>query len=155
MSDISKIDKNLLVESVLKKDGISFYDVRKEPFSVYGLYDCKNQPIFRRMPEDVASATNDGVVTLAKNTSGGRVRFSTDSPFVCIKVTMNTVLRFSQSVRKRPRSLPKQCFAPVRRILFATFYRRTQDRKGVCFHRLFPLPKRRPLALCRTAAKTR
>ena len=95
MSDISKIDKNLAIESVLNKDGISFYDVRKAPFSIYGLYDYKNQPIFRRLPEDVAKATNDGVVMLSKNTSGGRVRFSTDSPFVCIKVTMNTIHRFS------------------------------------------------------------
>ncbi|MBP3369715.1 MAG: hypothetical protein J6L85_03080 [Clostridia bacterium] len=94
-SSIEAIDKNLAVETVLNKDGISFYDVRTAPFSVYGLYDYKNQPIFCRLPKDVATATNDGVASLYKHTAGGRVRFCTDSEFVCIKATMNTVSIFS------------------------------------------------------------
>ena len=95
MSDISKIDKNFSVESVLNKDGVAFYDVRREPFCVYGLYDYKNQSRFMRIPEDVAKATNDGVAVLANCTSGGRVRFCTDSEFICIKVSMNTIMHFS------------------------------------------------------------
>ncbi|MBE6593853.1 MAG: hypothetical protein E7642_07690 [Ruminococcaceae bacterium] len=46
MNDLSKIDKNFAVESVLQKDGVAFYDVRKEPFEVYGLY-ARRIPIFR------------------------------------------------------------------------------------------------------------
>ena len=94
-SKIAELDKNFTVETVLKKDGISFYDVRKAPFSVYGLYDYKNQPHFRRLPEAVAKATSEGVTTLAKHTSGGRVRFSTDSEFICIKTKMNSISLFS------------------------------------------------------------
>ena len=94
-NDISKIDKNLSVETTLVKDGIYFYDVRCEPFRVYGLYDYKDQPHFRRLPADVAAATSDGVAALAKHTSGGRVRFCTDSPFVCIKTKMNSISLFS------------------------------------------------------------
>ena len=33
-NDISKIDKNFSVETTLVKDGIYFYDVRREPFRV-------------------------------------------------------------------------------------------------------------------------
>ncbi len=95
MSNISNIDKNLSVESVLNKDGISFYDVRRDPFEVYGLYDYKNQPTFCRLPKNVAQTTNDGVATLYNHTAGGRVRFSTDSEFICIRATMNNVCLFS------------------------------------------------------------
>lgn len=90
-NDISRIDKNLLVETTLLKDGVAFYDVRRDPFRVYGLYDYKNQPIFRRLPEEVAAATSDGVAHLSKHTAGGRVRFATDSDFICIKAKMNSI----------------------------------------------------------------
>jgi hypothetical protein len=90
-NDISRIDKNLSIETTLVKDGVAFYDVRRAPFSVYGLYDYKNQPIFRRLPEDVAAATSDGVAHLSKHTAGGRVRFATDSDFICIKAKMNSI----------------------------------------------------------------
>ena len=90
-NDISRIDKNLSIETTLVKDGVAFYDVRRAPFRVYGLYDYKNQPIFRRLPEDVAAATSDGVAHLSKHTAGGRVRFATDSDFICIKAKMNSI----------------------------------------------------------------
>ena len=47
-NDISRIDKNLSIETTLVKDGVAFYDVRRAPFSVYGLYDYKNQPDFKQ-----------------------------------------------------------------------------------------------------------
>ena len=75
---IDEIDKNLKVEKALGLDDVVFIDVRHDPFRVYGLYDYKNQPVFRRLPEDVARATNDGVYGLHIHTAGGRVRFSTD-----------------------------------------------------------------------------
>ena len=90
-NDISRIDKNLSVETTLLKDGVAFYDVRRDPFRVYGLYDYKNQPIFRRLPEEVAAATSEGVAHLSKHTAGGRVRFCTDSDFICIKAKMNSI----------------------------------------------------------------
>ena len=69
---------------VLKLEGIRFYDVREEPFRVYGLYDYKNEPEFRRMPKDVAEAVSPAVANLSRMTAGGRVRFSTSSPYVAI-----------------------------------------------------------------------
>ena len=88
---IDEIDKNLKVENALGLDDIVFIDVRRDPFSVYGLYDYKNQPVFRRLPEDVAMATNPGVHGLHIHTAGGRVRFSTDSPYIAIRCKMQSV----------------------------------------------------------------
>ncbi len=43
---------------------------------------------FRRLPDSVAKATNEGVFELCTNTAGGRVRFVTDSPYVAIKIRL-------------------------------------------------------------------
>ena len=91
---IDEIDKNLKVETTLGLTDVVFTDVRRDPFCVYGLYDYKNQPVFRRMPEDVARAVNDGVYGLHIHTAGGRVRFSTDSPYVAIRCKMQGVTQF-------------------------------------------------------------
>jgi len=64
---------------------IVFYDVRRAPFDLYNFYDPINQPIFRRIPEEVAVATSKGVTGHAMRTTGGRVRFSTDSEYIAIK----------------------------------------------------------------------
>ncbi len=92
---IEDIDKNLKVETVLGRDDLVFADVRSEPFRVYGLYDYKNQSVFRRLPEEVARATNPGVYDLHTNTAGGRVRFSTDSPYIAIRCRMPRITRMS------------------------------------------------------------
>ena len=73
---------------------ILFYNIKKEPFRVYGLYDYKHQDVFRRLPQAVADATNPGVAKLALDTAGGRLRFSTDSPYVAIKAVMPGISRF-------------------------------------------------------------
>ena len=44
---IDEIDKNLKVEKALGLEDVVFIDVRRDPFSVYGLYDYKNQPVFQ------------------------------------------------------------------------------------------------------------
>lgn len=82
-------DKNLVVETTLGVNDVIFREVRNDPFEVYGLYDYKHSfPGYLRMPSDVAEATNPGVAMLNTNTAGGRVRFSTDSPYIAIRVTM-------------------------------------------------------------------
>lgn len=88
---IEEIDKNLRVETALGRDDIVFSDVKNEPFRVYGLYNYKNEPRFIRMPAAVAEAVSPEVAGLAYNTAGGRVRFSTDSPFIAIRCKMKHV----------------------------------------------------------------
>ena len=42
------------------------------------------------MPECVAKSVSDGVLRLHTNTAGGRVKFKTNSPYIAIKVKMDT-----------------------------------------------------------------
>jgi hypothetical protein len=94
MKNIDEIDSNLKVETSIEEADIRFLDVRQEPFRVYGLYDYKNQPVFKRMPDEVAAATNEGVAHLNLHTAGGRVRFTTNSRYVAIKAVMPFVTKF-------------------------------------------------------------
>ena len=48
-----------------------FRDVREDPFTVYGLYHYRQEPVFRRLPQSVAMQANEGVQTLHTNTAGG------------------------------------------------------------------------------------
>lgn len=64
-----------------------YHDIKKPPFSIYGLYDPCTEEKFRRIPKEVAEATSDGVTVLHTNTAGGRVRFKTDSPSISVKVS--------------------------------------------------------------------
>lgn len=86
--DVKKIDVNFADKNLSDKPGVVWYDIRKSPFTIYGLYDPKNQPVFRRMPLEIAESVSPGVAYLSGNTSGGRVRFSTDSPYIAIRASM-------------------------------------------------------------------
>ena len=88
MSGIEKIDKNLAVTGTIEGEVLQFYNVKMSPFTVYGLLPCGEKEVFRRMPEEVAKNTNEGVLQLHTNTSGGRVRFSTDSEKIAIRAFM-------------------------------------------------------------------
>ena len=81
-------DQNLMIETSIGEEDIQFYDVRKEPFEVYGLYQYRTEPDFKRMPDEVAAQVSPGVSTLYLNTAGGRVRFCTDSQYVAILAEM-------------------------------------------------------------------
>ena len=84
--DISAIDKNFSFESTIDREGLVYHDVRKPPFRFYGLHEPLNatRP-FHRLPEDVAEATSPGVKVLNFHTAGGRLTFSTNSPFIVIR----------------------------------------------------------------------
>ncbi len=66
--------------------GIKWYDVKNPPFEVYGLADFQLNGQFRRMPKTVAETISEKVKKLSLNTSGGRVRFATDSRRIAISV---------------------------------------------------------------------
>jgi hypothetical protein len=91
-----EVDKNMTVASECEPD-VRFYDVRKPPFELYGFYDPLGQPFFRRLPEDVAEATSPGVARLARESTGGRVRFTTDSAYVAIKAELGPYARNSHT----------------------------------------------------------
>ncbi len=92
--DVSQIDKNLAVPAEINAPDCVFYDVRKAPFKIYGLYNPRTEGAFRRLPEQVAKEVSDDVFSLHTHTAGGRVRFSTDSEYVVIKSVVPSVTHF-------------------------------------------------------------
>ena len=87
---INKIDKNLAVQTVGDLP-VVYYDVREEPFTIYGLCDPHDGTPFHRLPADIAKATNASVAQLYLHTSGGRIRFKTDAAYIAIKVQVKNV----------------------------------------------------------------
>lgn len=90
-----EVDKNLAIETVVTEPDVRYHDVRRAPFTLYNFEDPANDTIFRRVPADVAEATNPGVAKLAQETAGGRVRFSTDSQYIAIRAEFAVVGRNS------------------------------------------------------------
>ena len=70
--------------SVLKED-IDWYDAREFPMTLLGVIPpTEEEPYYHRMPLGVAGAASEDVVSMCRQTAGGRVRFVTDSPFVAV-----------------------------------------------------------------------
>lgn len=84
MKNIEKIDKKLAVAQEFNEE-LKYYDIPHENFDLYGVFYDKEYG-FLRMPKDAAQRVSDGVGQLTEETSGGRIRFSTDSTVVSIKV---------------------------------------------------------------------
>ena len=59
--DIASVDKNLAVATSVNAPDLKLYDVRKPPFQLYGLYNPTTEPIFKRMPTEVAETVNPEV----------------------------------------------------------------------------------------------
>lgn len=80
--------------SSIDKTDVKYYDVKEAPFELYGFYEPKSEGFFKRMPDDVAEATSASVASLYKCTAGGRLRFSTDSDYVVIRVKLPRIHKF-------------------------------------------------------------
>ena len=89
MKRIFDVDANFKVESKDAPADAVFYDPRKAPFGICGVFYEDGR--FRRLPKAVAKRVNDGVYYLHANTAGGRVRFRTDSPYIVINAKMDGV----------------------------------------------------------------
>lgn len=81
-----ELDNNMKIETNINKPDVAFYDVRKAPFEIYGAYEPTTEPYFHRLPTNVGKATSARVSGLEQESSGTRVRFSTDSAYIAIKV---------------------------------------------------------------------
>lgn len=82
--NIGEIDKNFNL-SYDEPEDTEWFSVRELPFVTYGIEYIEEIGRYRRLPMDIAKSVNDGVAALSQNTAGGRVRFSTDSPFIAIR----------------------------------------------------------------------
>lgn len=76
MRKIEEIDKNFKSELPVF-DGMKTYDITDAPFSLYGLK--KDSDGFFRMDKSVAERVSEGVKALNTNTSGGCLRFKSDT----------------------------------------------------------------------------
>ena len=89
MKDLAYFDKNFKIDpridqKILEK--LDFFDPKEAPFKINGLLFENGR--FRRVPEQVAKSTSEGVYNLHTNTAGGRIRFTSDTRFVAIRVKL-------------------------------------------------------------------
>ena len=82
--DVSMIDTRLAACTVDEAD-VVWHSPSTPPLSLHGVqYDAEHE-LYLRMPWDKAVAVTPSVTVLNKMTSGGRVRFCTDSPYIAIR----------------------------------------------------------------------
>ena len=91
MKKYDEIDVNFKVQTKIQKDDIKFYSVLNKPFGLYGAFYVDGK--FRRIPESVAKATNEGVLGHHTSMAGVRVRFKTNSPYIAIFAKMPAIGR--------------------------------------------------------------
>ena len=80
------IDKNMVVDERIKETDVAFYDVKRKPFALYGLYDKEEGKPFTRMNLETAKKVSEGVFRCAQWTSGARVKFKTNSPYIVVSL---------------------------------------------------------------------
>lgn len=85
MKTITELDSNFIPAPPDYPDAV-FLDALSEPFRLYGLIPSKDGEGFFRMSPDIAEKVSEGVCELNCQTSGGRLRFMTDSPYICLSV---------------------------------------------------------------------
>ena len=88
MTTIQKVN----IETKLEREGLVFYDIDDTPFRIHGVF--REGTRYVRMPTAVAKTVSDGVGNLCAHTTGGRVRFITDSPYIAISIRVPSFSRF-------------------------------------------------------------
>ncbi len=77
------------IENIRDSKALRFHNIQEEPFSVYGVF-FENEK-YRRLPQKVAKDVSKGIYSLHANTSGGRVKFITNSSVVAIKAVISGI----------------------------------------------------------------
>lgn len=90
-----EMEEKVIPVSTPETDELRFYDVRKDPFDVYGIYFDEAESVFRRMPKEVAEQVSPAVLLRSTRASGGRLRFSTDADRIAIRVRFEAYCRLS------------------------------------------------------------
>lgn len=92
MGRIEDIDKNF-ASKIVEYEGMKVYDIQESPFRICGLMQSE-QGKYERMPQQIADQVNVSVQQLNGNTSGGRIRFQTDSRRIIVSALLPTVCHF-------------------------------------------------------------
>lgn len=93
--NISQIDENFKLPQLDEPD-IEWLNANEAPFDLHGVFYSQEEGKYLRMPSGVAKSVSDGVAFLNTQTSGGRLRFITNSPYVAIKCVMPKVYPMEQ-----------------------------------------------------------
>lgn len=84
MSVIGNVDKNFIIKSTLGKEDVRWLSSNDEAFSIYGLMQDENG--YKRMDTELAMSISPHFNMLSRMTSGGRIVFETNSPYIAINV---------------------------------------------------------------------
>ncbi len=85
---LSQIDTNLAVNTSITATDIEWYDVTTAPFDLCGVFYDNTEGAYLRFPRSVSKTVSPKVDALNFNTSGGRVRFKTDSDYIAISAEL-------------------------------------------------------------------
>ncbi len=97
MPNIAELDINFKVEENVKREGMVLYDIKQFPFRVYGVFHDGTK--YRRLPKSVTDKVSPELESLSLNTSGGRVRFITDSPYIIVKAELPDTANFGHMTK--------------------------------------------------------
>ncbi len=84
--DIKKLDSNF-IEGSLPNEEIEWIELPSNKVTLKGIYYDKEHSRFARMPLEIASQISDRFAQLSTHTTGGRILFETDSPFIALRGT--------------------------------------------------------------------
>ncbi len=81
----------MLDRSMIGDFEIEWHDISKKPFDIHGFYENGELPPYRRMPLDIPMELASK--ELMSESTGGRVRFSTDSPYIAVRAKFSWIGR--------------------------------------------------------------
>lgn len=86
---LSEIDSNFKIEELGGKK-YKFHDFTQKPFALCGFAWYDKEHKLRRFPENVITdpTVNNGAKHLSRHTSGGMIRFKTDSKSIAVRATL-------------------------------------------------------------------
>lgn len=85
--ELTKVDTNF-ASTGTNGEPMDWYRSHDSRFSLHGVWYDEQDGLYRRLPEEVAEAANPNILGLIKMTSGGRLRFVTNSENLAIKAVV-------------------------------------------------------------------
>ena len=82
---LTDFDKNMVIDTDIKKDDFVWLDAKDVPFSLHGVHYAEDEQGYVRIDAETGKGISSGVDYLRRHTAGGRVRFRTDSPYIAIR----------------------------------------------------------------------
>lgn len=78
----------MVIGRAANRPGMKMHSADDPRFALYGV--TRGDSGYYRIPLDIASTISKNISEMTKNTTGGRIRFRTDSPYVAVKVKLES-----------------------------------------------------------------